>query len=262
LEECVFEEFNPEHEYTKLIPNLIGVDPDDAFCRIPYEKGSTFLWYLEELVGGAMIFEPFLRSYFEEFANKSLDSEMFKEYFCNYFKETKAISYIDWDTWFFKPGMPPYKPNCDTSLAQECWNLAEKWITWEQNAVLDCSSMELNSLSPTQIQEFLSHLLQKTNLTPETIAKMDEIYNLSTSSNYEILYLFLRLGIKSLWEPSFELTLNFLKKMGRLKYTRPLYRDLIKWPSRKNAVVCFFNENKHLLMASVVDGVKKDLNIS
>ena len=93
------------------------------------------MWYLEELVGGAMIFEPFLRSYFEEFANKSLDSEMFKEYFCNYFKETKAISDIDWDTWFFKPGMPPYKPNCDTSLAQECWNLAEKWITWEQNAV-------------------------------------------------------------------------------------------------------------------------------
>ena len=34
LEECVFEEFNPEHEYTKLIPNLVGVDPDDAFCRL------------------------------------------------------------------------------------------------------------------------------------------------------------------------------------------------------------------------------------
>ena len=94
--------------------------------------------------------------------------------------------------------------------------------------------MELDSLSPTQIQEFLSHLLQKAKLKAETIAKMDEMYNLSTSSNCEILYLFLRLGLKSEWEESFSLTMNFLKSMGRLKYTRPLYRDLIKWPNRKN----------------------------
>ena len=28
------------------------MDPDDAFSKVPYEKGSTFLWYLEDLVGG------------------------------------------------------------------------------------------------------------------------------------------------------------------------------------------------------------------
>ena len=32
--------------------NLDGVDPDDAFSVVPYEKGSTFLWYLEDTVGG------------------------------------------------------------------------------------------------------------------------------------------------------------------------------------------------------------------
>jgi hypothetical protein len=49
-----------------LVPDLSGVDPDDAFSSIPYEKGSTFLWYLEELVGGPEKFEPFLKAYYEQ----------------------------------------------------------------------------------------------------------------------------------------------------------------------------------------------------
>lgn len=32
--------------------DLTGTDPDDAFSAVPYEKGSAFLWYLEEMVGG------------------------------------------------------------------------------------------------------------------------------------------------------------------------------------------------------------------
>ena len=37
---------------TALVVNFDGVDPDDAFSVVPYEKGSTFLWYLEDTVGG------------------------------------------------------------------------------------------------------------------------------------------------------------------------------------------------------------------
>lgn len=37
---------------TALVPDLTGVDPDDAFSSVPYEKGQALLWVLEELVGG------------------------------------------------------------------------------------------------------------------------------------------------------------------------------------------------------------------
>ena len=37
---------------TRLIPDLKGVDPDDAFSIVPYEKGFTLLFYLETLLGG------------------------------------------------------------------------------------------------------------------------------------------------------------------------------------------------------------------
>lgn len=47
------ETLGEESPFTKLVVNLTGVDPDDAFSTVPYEKGHTFLFYLEELVGGA-----------------------------------------------------------------------------------------------------------------------------------------------------------------------------------------------------------------
>lgn len=45
------EHFGYDHEFTKLVVDLKGKDPDDAFSSIPYEKGFTFLFHLENLVG-------------------------------------------------------------------------------------------------------------------------------------------------------------------------------------------------------------------
>ncbi|KAL8615198.1 hypothetical protein ACOMHN_029214 [Nucella lapillus] len=41
-----------EGPYTRLIPDLTGVDPDDAFSTVPYEKGFALLFHLENILGG------------------------------------------------------------------------------------------------------------------------------------------------------------------------------------------------------------------
>ena len=46
------EQFGHDHAYTCLHVKLAGVDPDDAFSSVPYEKGFNFLWHLQDLVGG------------------------------------------------------------------------------------------------------------------------------------------------------------------------------------------------------------------
>lgn len=46
---------------TCLVPDLTGIDPDDSFSTVPYEKGQAFLWYLEELVGGPGIMITFFK---------------------------------------------------------------------------------------------------------------------------------------------------------------------------------------------------------
>lgn len=39
------------HEFTKLVLDLEGKDPDDAFSSVPYEKGFNFLFLLDKTVG-------------------------------------------------------------------------------------------------------------------------------------------------------------------------------------------------------------------
>ena len=103
----------PTNPFTALVPRLAGADPDDAFSVwqhdvsvyflaitfsiqvVPYEKGSTFLWYLEDLVGGAEVFEPFLKSYYNNFAYKSIDSDQFKAVFLEKFSTLEAVKQID-----------------------------------------------------------------------------------------------------------------------------------------------------------------------
>ena len=51
--------FGHDHEFTKLVTDLKGKDPDDAFSSIPYEKGFNFLFHLETVLGKAK-FDKFI----------------------------------------------------------------------------------------------------------------------------------------------------------------------------------------------------------
>lgn len=121
---------------TCLVPDLTGIDPDDSFSIVPYEKGQAFLWYLEELVGGpgtndlilmtfvdclfrfflilkfrhVAEFDPFLKSYIANFQYRSIVTSDFVDYIKHYFKNTPAadkLEKLDWKTWFHTPGLPP-----------------------------------------------------------------------------------------------------------------------------------------------------------
>lgn len=44
-------DFGATHDYTKMVPDLHGIHPDDVFSKIPLEKGFLFTFYLETLFG-------------------------------------------------------------------------------------------------------------------------------------------------------------------------------------------------------------------
>merc|ERR550519_1787677 len=195
LTETVEKVLGPTNPFTSLVVKLAGVDPDDAFSVVPYEKGSTFLWYLEDLVGGGDKMEVFLRTYYKKFAYKSIDSETFKKYFLEYFSEVEAVKEIDWDTWFHSPGMPVYKPKFDDSLARVSWDLAGRWQEWDVAADCPFDGTELSKFSAGQTQVFLDTLLGGAPLAVAKLDKMDQLYGLSGSGNVEIVFRWTRVGI-------------------------------------------------------------------
>jgi len=245
---------------TALVVNLDGVDPDDAFSVVPYEKGSTFLWYLEDTVGGPDIFEPFLRAYYEKFKYQSIDSYQFKEFFLGYFSE-KDLSEINWDQWFNTPGMPKYKPNFDESLAKVCIELRERWVNWNVAEPCPFLSSDLENFSSGQKIEFLGQLLEETPLSTEKVTKMEELYKFNAVNNSEIKFRWIRLGLRCKWEDAIPLAIQMVSEQGRMKFLRPIYRDLYNWEEKREVAIQTFNSNKDGYMHVAAQGLEKDLKL-
>lgn len=93
------------------------------------QQGFHFLYYLEKVVGKEN-FDKFIPHYFTMWQKKSLDSYEFKSTFLDFFASdetaSKALAEVDWESWFYKPGLPP-KPKFDTSMVDKCYALADKW---------------------------------------------------------------------------------------------------------------------------------------
>src|SRR5262249_13773974 len=68
--------FGVDSPLTRLRLQLQGIDPDDAFSSIPYEKGARFVVALERTVGRQR-FDQFMRDYMHSFRFQSITSEEF-----------------------------------------------------------------------------------------------------------------------------------------------------------------------------------------
>jgi hypothetical protein len=110
---------------TRLRTELCGVDPDDAFSSIPYEKGARFLLCLEQEVGRAR-FDPFMRAYMHRFRFTSITTEEFLD-----FLEAElpgAAAAVHANAWLYEPGMPANAPLLQRSARLEAvTEIASAW---------------------------------------------------------------------------------------------------------------------------------------
>uniref|UniRef100_A0A0N5BUD8 Leuk-A4-hydro_C domain-containing protein n=1 Tax=Strongyloides papillosus TaxID=174720 RepID=A0A0N5BUD8_STREA len=258
---AVNEVFGPHHEFTKLIPNLNGVDPDDAFSTIPYEKGSALLMYLEQIIGNFQRFEQFIRDYIIKYEGKSITSYEWKDFLYDYFHDMHdVLNKVDFEKWFNSPGMPPNTPVYEGSLMSRCRRLANNWI----DATDECLDKPyfaeaniFNSMSSAEKDTVLDYIRQSDKkISIKKVEKLTELYKLDETENCEIIMSWLRIGLKAEWEDIIDPTLKFVTKYGRIKYIKPLYNILFSWPPSKDRAIETFKKNKpymHPITAHVVE---------
>ncbi|KAI8469949.1 MAG: hypothetical protein J3K34DRAFT_454135 [Monoraphidium minutum] len=243
----------PTHNFTRLVPDLsAGEDPDDAFSRIPYEKGFYFLYYLQQLVGGPPAFEPFVKDYLKHFSFKTLTSGDFRSFFTDYFKDTPAIAGIDWDTWLHAPGMPPALNAYDDSLAAAANDLAVRWHTADVMGVgaappAGAGPADIEGWGSDQVVSFLSKLGELRSMTalhPSATRAMDAAYGLDAATNCEIKCEWLRLCIHANDAAAVPLAVEMVASVGRMKYLRPLYRGLYRSKVGRQAALDAFKAHK------------------
>jgi len=260
------EHFGEGHDFTRLIPPLQDKDPDDSFSSIPYEKGMSLLWYLQELVGGDEPMEAFLKAYIMYFRRKVLTSQDFQRFFLGYFEErvpTAALDSIDWERWFNAAGMPPSVPTYDTSLREDAAELAKRWMGTADGGAAP-SAGDLEGLQPEQFVVMLDELLTVAKTLPaEKIAEMEALCVMNARKNSEIRFRWQRLAIASHWAPIYPHATEFLLSMRSMKFTRPLYRALFGGgPEAREVALKTFKKGRGQLHPIAAKMVAKDMQLS
>mmetsp|Transcript_5936 Transcript_5936/g.5853 ORF Transcript_5936/g.5853 Transcript_5936/m.5853 type:complete len:346 (-) Transcript_5936:29-1066(-) len=230
LLQCV-ERIGPDHNFTCLVPDLsCGVDPDDSFSTVPYEKGASLLWYLQELVGGDEVFQPFVRKYFEVFAGSTVTTEQFANFFMQEF-EGKISETPDWKKLFYTPGMPEYKPPYDVKPVEEAKALAAEWeeaahndVIPEVSGVRDWPSAKKCIMLNALIN---NGRFEDGRYAPEVVKKMNDAYGF-LETNCEVRCDFIQLALSSGWDDAKKEAVKLLTEQGRMKFTRTLYRALFE----------------------------------
>ncbi|KAK2034565.1 leukotriene A-4 hydrolase/aminopeptidase [Colletotrichum zoysiae] len=252
--------FGEDSEFTKLIISHKGIDPDDAFSTVPYEKGFHFLYYLERLVGRDA-FDKFIPHYFTKWSRKSLDSFEFKETFLEFFnglgddEVNNKVASIDWDKWFYQPGLPP-KPEFDTSLADVCYKLAERW----KDDSFKPSPEDVASFSGNQ-KLVLLETIEKfpSPLSADRARLLGTTYDLVSSRNAELKTAYYKIALAAEDTSAYQGAAELLGHVGRMKFVRPMFRSLNKVD--RELALKTFKKNRDFYHPICRGMVEKDLGL-
>lgn len=257
-----------EPELTKLVVDLTNVSPEDAFSSVPYVKGQTFLRYLEDKLGGPESFEPFFKQYLNKYKYQSIETSDFKATVYDYFKDKyeKELGEIDWDLWLYGEGMPPVIPNYNGTLAEIAHKHAKLW-TEQSVADIRSSTLLKESLNSLQKIEFLSKLVENDEhikeFTAEWIQLLEDTYQFGANNkNCEIRFRLVRLLIRARQVDRLDEIFVFANSNFRIKYMRPVYRDLAQWKEVKPRAIENYNKVKDQMMAVCSNQVAKDLGLN
>ncbi len=260
LMEATLEVQELEAELARLQPadqllhlDLNGRDPDEGFTSVPYIKGMLFLLSLET-VAGRPAFDAFLRSYFDHFAFQSITTEDFLKYLGEtLLKENPAIARrVPIARWISEPGLPDDFPRPASDAFSKVREEARRWLAGE--AAL--GNIATREWVTQQWLHFLRALPD--NLDEARLRELDEEFGFSRSGNSEILHQWLLIAVRNEFADANEELEHFLTSVGRRKFLKPLYEELVKTPDGLARATKIYDKAKagyHPIAAATIEDI-------
>lgn len=224
----------------------------------------------------------FFRRYFERFQYQSISTQDFEAMFEITYPETWKK--VNFKKWLYGTGGCPELAQLDTSLVEEAEKVADDWIaslqSVERESDEDAERIVLErfgkhgetfkSWDPMQQLCLLSTLgarmLSGAHSTRESVSWngraahcMQTVYDLDSMRNSEMRFWWCRLALTAEYEPVLQNVTDFLRLQGRMKFVRPLFRDLhIVFP-KGNFARNLFAEVKPLYHRLATKMIERDL---
>jgi leukotriene A-4 hydrolase/aminopeptidase len=248
-----------DEEMSHLPPNdqilhidLKGRDPDDGATSVPYEKGYLFLLHLEKTFGRER-FDNYLRSYFDKYSFQSITTETAVQYLKQtlFEQQPDLATNFPLDEWIYKPGIPAGAPQVHSKLFDSVDQAAKAWIAGSKDVATKSWST----------QEWLRFLHQMPpTLGAAGMQRIDDSFHLTKSGNDEILAEWLLMSVKFRYEPASSRLAAFLETVGRRKYIKPIYEELVKSPEGRERALRIYKIARpayHPIAQTTVDGILK-----
>jgi len=242
--------FGVDSPYTRLRTELQGVDPDEVFSLVPYEKGFLLVRLIHETVGQQR-FDVFLKAYIEKFRFQSITTEQWEE-----FVEAQlpgVLKQVDAEAWLRSSGVPANEPTFASDRKVAVDRLAAGWGEGKR------PTQELVAAwSPEEWLLYLQGLPKEIDVTD--CEALDKAFGLTAQGNSEIQVEWLGIGVTSGYGPAIDRACAFLEEMGRMKYLKPLYSVLAANPDTKERARALFTKVKptyHPIAQMAVESVLK-----
>jgi aminopeptidase N len=220
--------FSDRPQLTRLRTDLSGVDPDQVYSSIPYEKGYLFLRRLEDLSGRAA-FDRFLRAYLTRFRFQSITTAQFlaalEQELPGLAARARAAEWID------GPGIPADAPEPVSARLSALVSLAR---AAERGALPSPDESALLARRPEELLVFLQQLAESEAPVPAaTCAALEAMFSLRGRKSLELRTAFLLPALRAKVPGAAEEAARAVGETGRMKFLRPLYGALARDPATR-----------------------------
>jgi leukotriene-A4 hydrolase len=232
--QVTLERFADRPQLTRLRTDLSGVDPDEAYSTVPYEKGYLLLRKLEQTAGRAA-WDDFLRAYLESFRFQSITTQDFLDFLEAHLPgvagRAKALEFID------GPGLPQDAP-------------------FPRSQRL--SQLRSGAAEPQTPTELLAWL-QSIEPDAAKLRELDARFGLSTRRSLELRHTFVLLQLRAGVPEGVEGARRVALETGRMKYLRPVFTELARRdPRAAGRIYAEARSGYHNIARAVVEGLLKN----
>lgn len=136
---------------------------------------------------------------------------------------------LDWDSLFYKPGLPE-KPDFDTELVDQCYQLADDWQALNEGKDgFKPKASDIQDFTANQSVVFLERVQTFSKpLSADLVDLMGKTYAFADSKNVEITSRFFVVGLQARDESVYQLAADLLGQVGRMKFVRPIFKELMR----------------------------------
>jgi hypothetical protein len=210
-----FRDFAARPELTRLRTQLAGIDPDDAFSAVPYEKGFLFLKTLEAAAGKES-FDAILTTWLGEHRFGTAATDDFLALVERL--QPGLLAKVDAPAWVDGPGLPAgyWKPS------------SAKLSALEAAIGRAPTDAEGKAWSATEWQLYLEGTPRP--CAPDLCEALDTRWSLTSSKNMEVLVSWLVLACDSGYAAVLPRVEEVLGRVGRTNFVKALFAALVKRP--------------------------------